>query len=159
MAIGKLGIFMRQRLPVVSRLRNAVLLTVAMAVAGAMPAAAGPNGDAIAMSSQNASGESGAADVMAVNGGIKVFVHIMQNASPAAQAAQIVSGHCDESSGSTRYQLADLVGGKSETTIPDVTLDEINGRIYGQPSNGEYAIVVRRSAADPTIVACGDLRP
>jgi hypothetical protein len=137
----------------------ALLLVLGALLATASSASAGPNGDAIQMSGQNGSDESGTADVTQVNGGIKIFVHIEQGAPAVVQPVQITRGHCDNAGDAAVFQLTGLIEGESTTVLPNVTVDQISGRVYGQPSQGVFAVVVRKALKDPTIVSCGDIRP
>lgn len=136
-----------------------VLLILSVLAASATLAHAGPNGDAIEMSGQNGSAEAGTADITQVSGGIKVFVHIEQGVPTAVQPVQIARGHCDNLGDAAVFQLTGLIDGKSATVLPNVSVDQISGRVYGQPSQGVFAVVVRKALNDPTVVSCGDIRP
>jgi hypothetical protein len=137
----------------------AILLVLSALAASANVAYAGPNGDAIQMSAQNGSDESGTADITQANDGIKVFVHIEQGAPGTVQPVQIARGHCDNVGDAAVFQLTGLVEGESTTILPNVSVNEISGRVYGEPSPGLFAVVVRKTLKDPTIVSCGDIRP
>jgi hypothetical protein len=137
----------------------AILLVLGTLAASANVAYAGANGDAIQMSAQNGSDEGGTADITQVNDGIKIFVHIEQGAPSDVQPVQIARGRCDNVSDAAVFQLTGLIEGKSTTVLPNVTVDQISGRVYGQPSQGVFAVVVRKTLKDPTIVSCGDIRP
>jgi hypothetical protein len=67
----------------------AILLVLGVLAASATLAYAGSNGDAIQMSAQNESHESGAADITQVNDGIKIFVHIEQGVPPACSRCKL----------------------------------------------------------------------
>lgn len=68
-----------------------------------------------------------------------------------AQPAYIHHGTCDIMSQTPQWPLNAAVGGKSETVLPDVKLEDLAG--------GKYAINVHKSADDVTAyVSCGDIR-
>jgi hypothetical protein len=137
----------------------AILLVLGALAASANVAYAGPNGDAIQMSAENGSDESGTADITQVSDGIKIFVHIEQGVPATVQPVQIARGHCDNVGDAAVFQLSGLIEGESTTVLPNVSVNQISGRVYGQPSPGVFAVVVRKTLKDPTIVACGDIRP
>jgi hypothetical protein len=137
----------------------AMLLVLGALAASANVANAGPNGDAIQMSAENGSDESGTADITQVSDGIKIFVHIEQGVPATVQPVQIARGHCDNAGDAAVFQLTGLIEGESTTVLPNVSVNQISGRVYGQPSPGVFAVVVRKTRKDPTIVSCGDIRP
>jgi hypothetical protein len=75
------------------------------------------------------------------------------------QPVQIARGHCDNVRDAAVFRLTGLVEGESTTVLPNVTVNEISGRVYGEPSPGLFAVVFRKTLKDPTIVSCGDIRP
>jgi hypothetical protein len=137
----------------------AILLGLGALAASAIVAYAGPNGNAIRLSAQNGGNESGTADITQVTDGIKIFVHIEQGVPPDVQPVQIARGHCDNAGDAAVFQLTGLVEGESTTVLPNVSVNEISGRVYGEPSPGLFAVVVRKTPKDHTIVSCGEIRP
>jgi hypothetical protein len=137
----------------------AILLVLGALAASVSVTYAGTNGDAIQMNAQNGSDETGSADITQVRGGIKIFVHIEQGAPADVQPVQIARGHCGNVGDAAVFQLTGLVEGESTTVLPNVSVNQISGRVYGEPSPGLFAVVVRKTLKDPTIVSCGDIRP
>lgn len=102
------------------------------------------------------SAQSGTARLTKVGEQTEVVLEVQsksaQGGSPmaVAQPAHIHSGSCDQLNEIPEYELTDVRGGKSTTTV-DVPLDALR--------HGVFAISVHKSAADIEVyVACGDIR-
>jgi hypothetical protein len=104
----------------------------------------------VVLEAENASGQSGTATLVEIDG--KVKVDVMLTGTPQggpAQPAHIHMGACP-GVGAVKYPLTSLVGGVSTTTL-DVTLDQIKGDL-------PMAINVHKSAAESSVyTACGAL--
>lgn len=103
----------------------------------------------INMGAQNGSKEDGMASVKDVSGGVLVKI-ALKNASANAQPAHIHKGTCAKLDPAPWKPLSNVVGGKSTTTVPGITVADLK--------SGHYAINVHKSASDlKTYVSCGDL--
>lgn len=97
---------------------------------------------------QNKSGESGFAAVTEIGNKIRVELNLT-GAPSGAEPAHVHVGSCP-APGAVKYPLANVVGGKSETTL-DVPYDDF---ILGLP----LAINVHKSSSEANIyTACGDV--
>jgi hypothetical protein len=105
-------------------------------------------GVTVDLGTQNDSGQSGTATLTA--DGEKTMVTIdLSNPPGDAQPAHIHAGTCAELNPQPEFPLANVVDGKSETTV-DAPLSALEGE--------DYAINVHKSEADvETYVACGDI--
>lgn len=101
----------------------------------------------IQMMAQNGSGETGTAVLHDTKGGLVVTLHLTSAKGP--QPAHIHMGSCAKLDPKPKYPLHNVVNGRSVTTIPNVTIGEIAGKM---------AINVHKSPTDiPTYVSCGDV--
>jgi hypothetical protein len=105
-------------------------------------------GVTVDLGTQNESGQSGTATLTA--DGEKTTVTIeLSNPPGDAQPAHIHAGTCAELNPQPEFPLANVVDGKSETTV-DAPLSALEGE--------DYAINIHMSEADvETYVACGDI--
>lgn len=95
----------------------------------------------------NGSGESGTAKLRDTKAGLVVMLSL--TGAKGTQPAHIHKGTCAKLDPKPWYPLANVVNGKSTTTIAGVT---IAGML------GKSAINVHKSLSDlPTYVACGDV--
>lgn len=101
---------------------------------------------------QNASGESGTARLTAEGDKTKVVLDVRNPSATMAsetQPAHIHKGSCAKLDPTPAYPLADVMDGKSTSTV-DVKLDDLR--------TGAFAINVHKSAQEiQTYVACGDI--
>jgi hypothetical protein len=98
---------------------------------------------------QNNSGETGTATLMDGEDGLIVKV-TMTPASDADQPAHIHTGTCDKLDPKPKYPLKAIHAGTSETTIPKVTIADLE--------KTPFAINVHKSTTDiPTYVSCGNI--
>lgn len=103
----------------------------------------------VQLAQQNASGESGTADLIEKDGKVTVILKVTGGAAGVPQPAHIHAGKCPDV-GAVEYPLTNVVDGKSETVL-DVTMAQLAAK---QP----MGINVHKSV--PLIknyVACGDL--
>lgn len=101
------------------------------------------------LNQENKSGLGGSAAVEEVNGKVKVSITIGETSSPVSRPAVILTGNCPNA-GTMKYQLNDVVNGKSETILPDNMQTLI--------ALGWTQIVVEKSAKDTkSVIACGDI--
>ena len=128
----------------------AALAALTMLLAAALSAAAADTTITVQMTAQNGSGESGTATLTDLgNGQTKVVVNITGAPAGVAQPEHIHEGTCSNLNPTPKYPLANLVDGKSETTVP-VSLASL--------MTGSFAINVHKSAAEvQTYVACGNI--
>ena len=102
----------------------------------------------VTLSEQNASGESGTATLIEVDGKVKVTLKLGAPVG-VTQPAHIHVGACPDV-GAVKYPLTSPVDGMSETTL-DITLAELKS---GLP----LGINVHKSAQEASVyVSCGDL--
>ncbi|HEX3469126.1 MAG TPA: hypothetical protein VHT05_13690 [Candidatus Elarobacter sp.] len=98
---------------------------------------------------QNNSGESGTATLMDSEKGLIVKVH-MTPASDLDQPAHIHKGTCDKLDPKPTYPLKTIMKGESETTVPDVTIAQLE--------KAPFAINVHKSTTElPVYVSCGSI--
>ena len=101
---------------------------------------------------QNGSGESGTARLTAQGDKTKIVLDLRNPSAMMAsetQPAHIHKGSCAKLDPTPAYALADVMDGKSVSTV-DVKLDVLR--------QGAFAINVHKSAEDiQTYVACGDI--
>ena len=103
----------------------------------------------IKLVAQNSSGEAGTATLMDGEKGLIVKVH-MTPASDVDQPAHIHKGTCDKLDPKPTYPLKIVHDGESETTIPDVTIAELE--------KAPFAINVHKSTKEiPIYVSCGNI--
>lgn len=104
----------------------------------------------VALSEQNASGESGSATLMEVDGKVKVTLTMTGAPSGVTQPAHIHVGACPDV-GAVKYPLTSPVDGVSETML-DVTLAQLKSEL-------PLGINVHKSADEATVyVSCGDIK-
>ena len=97
---------------------------------------------------QNASGESGSAEMTPQNGRTDVLVQTGGVSGGIPNPNGVYKGTCAGVQGEPAYKLPDLQEGIGATTL-DVSLDEL---LDG------YVIAVLRSADDDTVIACGEIK-
>lgn len=103
----------------------------------------------VALSEQNASGESGSATMMEVDGKVKVTLDLTGAPEGVTQPAHIHMGSCPDV-GEVKYALTSPVNGVSETTL-DITLDQLKSEL-------PLGINVHKSETEAsTYVSCGDI--
>jgi len=99
---------------------------------------------------QNHSGETGY--VTMTQDGANVVVDVTTERAPAdtAQPIHIHKGTCDTLDPKPTYPLSTLQGGKSTTTLKNMTLDQLE--------TGGFAVNIHHSTSDvPTYYACGNI--
>src|SRR3989338_9157106 len=100
------------------------------------------------LSQQNASGESGTATLMEVDGKVKVALKLTGAPTGVTQPAHIHVGKCPDV-GAVKYPLTSSVDGVSETML-DVTLAQLNSEL-------PLGINVHKSVEEAKVyVSCGD---
>ena len=129
-----------------------VLAAVMLALAGCGGTEEGAAGSAdevtVELAAQNDSGESGTATLTADGGSTRVVIDL-QNAPSEPQPAHIHAGGCADLDPNPAYGLANVVDGRSETTV-DVPLAKLQDKAY--------AVNVHKSASEAQVyVACGDI--
>ena len=102
----------------------------------------------IAIVEQNGSGESGTAELKPNGAGTDILLSTGAVAAGVPNPAGIYKGSCADVQGKAAYELPTLEEGLSATTL-DVSLDEL---LEG------YVINVRKSKADDTSIACGEIK-
>lgn len=103
----------------------------------------------VTLSEQNASGESGTATMMEVDGKVKVTLNLTGATEGVTQPAHIHMGTCPDV-GAVKYPLTSPVNGVSETML-DVTLDQLKSEL-------PLGINVHKSETEAGIyVSCGDI--
>lgn len=129
---------------------NLLLASIAIVtLARTAPVNAAMTSLTIPLSAQNGSGETGAATISDVDGGVTVVVSI-KGAPSTAQPEHIHDGTC-ANLGGVVYPLKDLVGGSSTTTVKGTSV----AALLGKP----YAINVHESASNlGRYVACGNIK-
>jgi hypothetical protein len=102
----------------------------------------------VALKAQNDSGEVGSATLLQRGNTLTVAVSI-KGEPTTPQPAHIHTGTCAKLGG-VSYALANVVSGKSTTTLKDVSLASLQ--------TGGFAINIHKSAADiGTYVSCGQI--
>lgn len=102
----------------------------------------------IVLKAQNGSGEIGTATLLQHGSTVTVAVSI-KGAPMTPQPAHIHTGTCAKL-GAVTYPLANVVSGKSTTTLKGVSLASLQ--------TGGFAINIHKSAADlGTYVSCGEI--
>jgi hypothetical protein len=100
---------------------------------------------------QNNSGQTGKATLTEENDQTKIVLEVTPGPKGIAQPAHIHLGSCDQTPGSIKYNLNDVVDGKSETMLQP-PLHFIHGL-------GTTLINIHKSKANyNTYAACGDLK-
>lgn len=103
----------------------------------------------VALSAQNNSGEAGTATLKETDGKVVVSLSVTGERKGAIQPAHIHLGSCPNP-GAIKYPLANVVDGKSETTL-NVTMDQLRGEL-------PLAVNVHKSVAQSKVyVSCGNL--
>ena len=104
----------------------------------------------INMGAQNGSKQDGMASVKDVAGGVLVEIALKNTPSGSSEPAHIHKGTCAKHDPAPWKPLTNVVGGKSHTTVPGLTVADLK--------KSHYAINVHKSASDlKTYVSCGDL--
>lgn len=104
----------------------------------------------VPLSAQNASGQTGKVTVLEENGQTKVVIEVSSGPKGLAQPAHIHAGDCT-SLGSIKYNLNDVVDGKSETVLQPA-MHFIHGL-------GNTAVNIHKSKSELGVsVSCGNLR-
>ena len=102
------------------------------------------------LAEQNSSGEHGTATLLQGVSGVIVKVRLAGTPEGVDQPAHIHKGTCDKLDPKPVYPLKNVVNGQSQTTIPNVTLAQLQA--------GTYAINVHQSTKDiATYVSCGNI--
>lgn len=118
------------------------------------PESASPSGVisevTVTLSEQKASGESGTATLMEVDGKVKVTLNLTGVPVGVAQPAHIHMGACPDVD-EVKYPLTSVMDGMSETTL-DVTLAQLKSEL-------PLGINVHKSGPEVKVyVSCGDLK-
>lgn len=104
----------------------------------------------IKLAPQNGSGEAGTATMMDGSKGLIVRVRLAGGTEGVAQPMHIHKGTCATLDPKPLYPLKNVMNGTSETTLPDVTLAQLQ--------KSPYAINVHKSTSDiATYVSCGNV--
>jgi hypothetical protein len=115
---------------------------------GSSGSASGSGPVTVQLAAQNGSGESGTATLTADGERTKVAIDL-SSGSMTPQPAHIHQGTCAELDAKPQYPLANVVDGKSESTV-DASLAKLEG--------SAFAINVHESAQHiDTYVSCGDI--
>jgi hypothetical protein len=102
----------------------------------------------VTLTEQNGSGQNGVAVLTEQGGRLMVTIDI-SGGTETPQPAHIHRGTCANLDPAPAYPLANVVSGKSETTL-EIGMTALQG--------GEFAINVHKSAAEASVyVACGDI--
>ena len=111
-----------------------------------------PTSVTVKMVALNHSGENGMATVTQLNdGGIAVAVRLDNAPADVPQPTHIHIGTCGNINKAPEYALRNTVNGKSDSTVPGVSLAEL--------LKGKYAINVHKSGTElGTYVSCGNIR-
>ncbi|MBV9438813.1 MAG: hypothetical protein JOZ24_02355 [Candidatus Eremiobacteraeota bacterium] len=129
---------------------GAALLVAATAQSPAPPASATKKPVQIKMVAENNSSENGTATLLDGAKGLIVKVRLSNAPENVIQPAHIHKGTCDKLDPKPTYPLTSVNNGQSQTTVPDVTL--------GQLEKGQYAINVHKSTSEAgTYVSCGNI--
>jgi len=100
------------------------------------------------LAEQSKSGETGAATML--DGANGLIVRLRMSGSDADQPAHIHKGTCDKLDPKPAYPLKMVHDGMSETTIPNVTIAQIQ--------KAPFAINVHKSTKEvPVYVSCGNV--
>ena len=135
---------------------SAVVVLAAGCGSGSNSSSASKSSDSgtmtVNLGEQNGSGETGTARLTAEGDQTKVVLDLRNPSAmmgSETQPAHIHKGSCDKLDPTPAYALADVMDGKSVSTVP-VKLDVLR--------NGAFAINVHKSAEKlQTYVACGDI--
>lgn len=101
------------------------------------------------LNEQNNSGEAGTATVLQGENGLIVKVRLNGDPEGVDQPAHIHKGTCAKLDPKPTYGLTTVKSGLSQTTIPNVTLADLQ--------KGDYAINVHKSTKEiPVYVSCGN---
>jgi hypothetical protein len=136
-------------------------LVVGLLTAGAVgaPFAAAQDGEGltIALNEYRGSGVSGWATLTPADGGVRVAMAVEGAAVTGDHPTHIHVGTCENFDPNPTYPLTTVIldplsaDGLSETTVEDVTLDELLA--------GDYVILVHKSTAElTTYFVCGDIK-
>lgn len=109
----------------------------------------GPREVTIMMSSQNESGEVGAARINEVDGRAKITLQLTGGPSNISQPTHIHDGTC-QVLGTIKYPLTTVRNGSSETILP-ISFPDLVSRL-------PLAISVHKSLSDDSTVSCGDIK-
>jgi hypothetical protein len=102
------------------------------------------------LADQNGSGEHGTATVFQGVNGVIVKLRLTGGADGVDQPAHIHAGTCDKLDPKPKYPLTMVKDGQSQTTVPNVTLADLQ--------KSAYAINVHKSGKEAAIyVACGNI--
>lgn len=102
----------------------------------------------IHLTPENNSGETGTATLM--DGAQGLVVKVRLEGGSEAQPMHIHKGTCDKLDPKPEYPLKTVIKGESETTIPKLTIADLE--------KAPYAINVHKSTSDiATYVACGNI--
>ncbi|MBV8636463.1 MAG: hypothetical protein JO322_00115 [Candidatus Eremiobacteraeota bacterium] len=102
------------------------------------------------MGAQNSSKQDGMASVKDVSGGVLVKIALENTPSGSSEPAHIHKGTCAKLDPAPWKPLSNVVGGKSTTTVPGLTVADLK--------KAHYAVNVHKSTSDlKTYVSCGDL--
>jgi hypothetical protein len=128
--------------------RSITIVALGFMLAGCGGSSGGSSAVTVQLAAQNGSGESGTATLTPDGNRTKVSIDL-SNGSATPQPAHIHQGSCSNLNPKPLYPLANVVDGKSESTV-DASLDTLK--------DAAYAINVHKSAAQiATYVSCGDI--
>ncbi len=142
------------RLPVRAAAVGAALIFGVTAQSMAPMASMAPNAMTkplqIKLLAQNNSGETGTATLMDSSKGLVVKLRLTGGEKDVDQPAHIHKGTCDKLDPKPTYPLKTVQNGESETTVPDVTIAELE--------KSPFAINVHKSTKEiPVYVSCGNI--
>lgn len=105
----------------------------------------------INMGAMSGSKQDGSASIGKSGNGVQVTVSLFNEPKGASEPAHIHKGTCTKLDPAPYKPLTNVVGGKSVTTIPGLTMDDLK--------KGTFAINVHKSLSDlKTYVSCGNLK-
>ena len=105
----------------------------------------------INMGAMNGSKQDGSATVADKGKGVQVTIHLNNEPKGASEPAHIHQGTCKNLNPAPWKMLKNVVGGASNSFVPDLSVAEIK--------KGHYAINAHKSLNDlKTYVSCGDLK-
>ena len=111
---------------------------------------AGSGNLSVALRELEGSAQSGSATITAAEGQrVRVSIQL-EGESSGPQPAHIHEGSCDDLNPTPEYPLENVEGGRSETVLENVEIDQFQ--------DGDYSINVHKSEDEPDVyVACGEI--
>jgi len=127
-----------------------VALAAAAALGGGSAASAALTPIQFPLTAQSDSGEHGTATLLQGTNGLIVRLRLAGAPDGVDQPAHIHKGSCSKLDPKPAYPLKTVVGGISQTTLPNVMLSDL--------MKGDFAINVHKSTKEVAVyVACGNI--